>query len=146
MKNFIFASILLISSFSCNHDNLLHPTYIYKTKGDYLNYYCCILKKDNIHIGAMLDPTTKICRIKLTNDYVYNDEGLRLHNNNIAFLNLTNDNYKEKFDSNVLGEYIIDKDPFIELYLVEKYNRNDTVKLNEIIRKGELEKYFERMK
>lgn len=48
-----------------------------------------------------------------------------------------------------LQNSIIDADPFIEYYMALKPGRfviGDTAQINEIIRNGEIEKYFERLK
>jgi hypothetical protein len=152
MKNFIFAFIFLSSCI--NKDTLKPTSYIYITKGDYINLVCCILKEDNLHIMTIKGTNSQNKRIKLIQNYILNNDGLKFGKNNVAFLDLTQNEYRKKFeiDSNYKGftdtleKHILDKDPFIELYAVNNYDISDTAKLNKIIKKGELEKYFERIK
>lgn len=46
-----------------------------------------------------------------------------------------------------LRKYILDKDPYLEFYeCTTTLNLGDSVKINQIILRGEIEKYFKRLK
>jgi len=158
MKKILIAFLLLFSLSFCHKDNSPFSKYIYKTKGDYSNLVCCILKNDNIHIAAIIGVGGNLKRLKLSQNYVFYQEGLILKNNNVAFLSLTQDVYNAKYNTDTVRKYhinwmdsiekhyILDKDPFIELYGLQNNINVDTSNFNEIIRKGELDKYFKKIK
>ena len=98
------------------------PLLVYKTKADYYQYVPVILSEDKIQIvsfpdikdiyykGKLAYPT------KLNKGYLIDNRGI---NKNVAFLNLTYENYSrlEKTPSaKKLMSIILDKDPLVELY------------------------------
>ncbi len=74
--------------------------------------------------------------------------------NNSAVTSLTVDTYKSYVCPDSLYKLIIDKDPLVELWDCKKRKKHlffdndgiDIKKLNEIISKGKLDKYFDRIK
>jgi hypothetical protein len=157
MKKYILILLSLVALSNCRkNDEAPIYKYIYKTKGDYFNFVSCYLKKDNIHFAAIYDPGGKINRTRLAQNYVLDQIGFNLNDCNEAFLNLTQDEYNAKYNYDTvlkykdkpdsIEKYVVYKDPFIELYQLKDNTTIDTAHLNDIIRKGELEKYFTKLK
>ena len=152
--------ILLLSNFS-SCEKRVDPDLackVYKTKGDYFNLVPILLSEDKTKILAVPDPSD-LCHIykddsiwqkpsRLLNDYLLDHRGIWL---NVAFLDMTYEEYMVYSDTLVPLESILtiikDDDPLLEFYYDEegKVGRDTTV-INNLIKKGELEKYFTRLK
>ena len=150
MRNLYILIVLLLFT-QCNKNEWV-SFYIYKTKGDY--YYLVDIqmsedkKKITSLIGGLGDTMLIIdSRVKLINGYIKSRSisGMRT-----VFLSLTYGEYCKKFNpgpvDDSLYKYILDKDPFTELYLCEDGKYADTASLNDIIRKGELAVKFQKVK
>lgn len=165
-----FISIFILSLFGCNKHQADYPGIsIYKTRGDYFNMVRCLVKGNHIYMipcyylcdGLVFSDTDTLNkrRIRLANGYVLDTEGDEWHD---TYLNLTFKQYLLKESEtethlltiDTLKKHIIDTDPYTVYYRETKYPQkylppnilNDTAELNTIIRNGELEKYFERIK
>ncbi|HNW49746.1 MAG TPA: hypothetical protein PKH79_01605 [Prolixibacteraceae bacterium] len=171
MSLIVFSFIVTMVFVSCSSKEDTAPGLtIYKTKADYIDkVYIRIFPDSSLRsystygqVGrreTIIDPTDSsfLGRIQLGNGYVYAEDFLFCDEG--AFLSLSIKEYirlqdksnsvfvSDTFD---LTQYIIDADPFIEFYRDEnrprKYELTDTAIINEIIRNGELEKYFVRVK
>lgn len=142
---------------------------IYKTNSDYFDLVDVGVNNGKItriptaYYGSTpmfskLDTTYK-ARIRLANGYILD---LEANVKNDSYISLTWKNLflKEvKTEGHVLtvdtlSKYIIDTNPYKEFYRETKYPQkylppnilNDTAEINAIIRKGELDKYFEHIK
>ncbi len=150
--------ILGLIFFSCEKGGDYEWLYIYKTKSDYSNKVSVELSPDKSKIVAAPGPhdvdTTSNWPQELANGYLLN--GI-LGGSNTAFLSIDKKDYYEwplYPGSDSLFKLIIDKDPFTELYYYsdehnEFWNDDtglDTAKMNRLIKDGQLEKYFERIK
>jgi hypothetical protein len=143
---------------------------IYKTNGDYFNLVDVGMKGDKFirtesfwnnrydtfdKMEVVDNDTIYKYRWRLINGYVLDKEA-DYHQD--VFLSLTFKEYLAKeigmgksLSHDTLKKYIIDKDPFTEFYSSKSepyysYYSIDTAEFNSIIRNGELEKYFERLK
>lgn len=132
------------------------PMTIYKTRQDYSDYLSVSLTPDKSKISSYPGPTdidngNKAILLKddyktslIWLDYVYTDIKL---NDWERIWDSIHDNHIQT--SQFLYDHIIDFDPFVEFYIdyerIVDYNP-DTVFLNTIIKNGELNKYFERVK
>ena len=129
---------------------------VYKTNNDYSQNVYVVLSPDKNYIisgGATFPFVTK-----LTNGYYAHQscqKGL-----NIAYLSIT----ELEWEQSINGEnrmsyeeqanYIIDNDPYIEFYREKseyygqlmKDNSIDTAKINDMIKTGELEIFFDKLK
>ena len=152
---FFFLCVILFNNCCKKPGSLPIYKYIYKTKGDYLNLISCLVNNDGNHIIFIYDHSN-IDRIKLVQNYVFDQTGFIFKNNNVAFLSLTGNEYDNKFNndtafkykypSDTLDKLIKDKDPFIELYQLRDNEKIDTAKFNSIICNGDLSKYYKRLK
>lgn len=131
---------------------------VYKTKGDYFDLVPIHLNEDKTKVIGFPDPED-LCHInnddslwqtpsRLINDYLLDHRGI---GRNVAFLEMTYDDYMIYSDTiNNVGEFldlIRDDDPLLELYSDEERKVGwDTSFINDIIRRGELDKYFTRLK
>jgi hypothetical protein len=134
---------------------------IYKTRNDYFNNVHTELKDGKaifitdlmrkVEINADGKVKYKF-RVKLTNGYILGcEEGLTT-----AYLSYTIADYYQIQKQGLLPSMneiqssIIDADPFVEYY--QDINRprtfelKDTLRINEIISNGEIEKYFKKLK
>jgi hypothetical protein len=94
-------------------------------------------------------------RIKLINGYILDWEADEKYD---VFLNLSFKHHiilEAKYgticlSNDTLMKYIIDKSPYIEFYreteVPKRFTHPDTSQINEIIRNGQIEQYFERLK
>lgn len=145
---------------------------VYKTKGDYFNYVSITMEDGRIifmpdyynsarnSIDSRLEitetDTIYTGRFKLINGYIISEETTK----NSVFVDFTFAEYL-RYDiehpgddggitRDVLLDNILDDDPFLELFYdsnrPRKYGLSDTSLVNQIIRDGELEKYFDRLK
>ena len=174
VKLLFICGVAILATFSCEKEpQATAPGLaVYKTKGDYFyNVSVGMNKKGELyHYPAFYNPRYKSIsdtRIKITEDdtvytlrtklidgYIFGGE----IGDNSIFLDFTFKEYiKYEIDNNhsgvpeeVLNEHILDADPFLELYFDQnrprKYEISDTAEINQKIRNGELEKYFEKIK
>jgi len=116
---------------------------IVKTRNDYSNnayvQYCC----DTIFIfyNCIIPPTV------ITDNYMIAD----IQFDAVAYLSLSIDLLCDTFtheDLNILIPYIIDTNPFLEMYVSDCWDINveDADLIRDIIKNNELEKYFKRVK
>jgi hypothetical protein len=137
---------------------------VYKTRGDYFNYISIYGKtgapatltiRDTNQIGVINGDTVYLRRWQLENDYILDINSSEKHYfTDISFKEIVAYNAKfpnmlhYPFDS--IQKRIIDKDPFLEYYFDEFGNfPNLDVhidQINEIIRNGQIELYFTRLK
>lgn len=134
---------------------------IYKTQNDYFNNVHTNLMDGEVYYKQSLRGKVVVedngdvhykFRVNLIDGYILADE----HSSTAAFLNYTNKEYYEMEIQGFLPSLdeiensIIDSDPFLEFYYDPTYPRvfemSDTARINEIIKNGEIEKYFERLK
>ena len=119
------------------------PVFIYKTKNDYSNLVPVLLSDDKSKIVSYPSPTdinTTILPTPLKNGYLFDNKGIFP---NVAFLNLTYDDYAKLKDVPSLEKLyalIIDKDPLIELCDCGKRNSFDDIikQLNQLIEENKL--------
>jgi len=113
----------------------------------------------NPRIKITDDDTVYAWRAKLINGYIISEE----IGDNSVFVDFTHKEYLKHEIENpeisgvapcILSEHILDNDPFIELFIDKNRPRkysligslSDTILINQMIRDGELGKYFERVK
>lgn len=166
-------SFLLLTFFSCvKHKYAMTAPglAVYKTKGDYFNKAFVFMNSSGIYMTPtyynprynLIDSFIKITdndtvytqRAKLINGYILATEWSK----NMVFLNLTFAEFlKYQIEHNtgsipvkILKEHILNADPFLELYYdpnrPRKYELSDSAEINQMIRNGELGKYFKRLK
>jgi len=138
---------------------------IYKTRGDYYELVTIGMKKDKIFRSSY---TSELYKFDYTgNDTVYKMRARLIHgyildressNEYDVFLGLTFKEYMRKetqygyLPNDSVYRYIIDKNPYTEYYrekiseLSKGFSILDTAAINELIRKGELQRYFNREK
>ncbi len=131
---------------------------IYKTKGDYYDLVTVGMKGNRIFRSGYASTASKFNyingdtiyknRARLINGYVLDTESSNEYD---VFLSLTFKEYMRKadkygdFPNDSVYKYILDKKPFIEYYREKEslsFSIADTAAINELIRKGELQKYF----
>ncbi len=168
-KHYVLSGIIVLTVFSCIRVADTTPGLsIYKTKGDYFNKAFVFKKSSGIYMVPayynsryntitskikITDTDTVYTRsIKLIDGYILAAEGSK----DMAFLSFTFKEYlryeikngHHPTDEELLNG-IID-DPFIEFYYdpqrPRRFELSDTAEINQIIRNGELEKYFKRIK
>jgi len=144
---------------------------VYKTRGDYFYNVSMVFNKNgelngfpsyyNSRSNKPIDPRIKITdddtvyawRAKLINGYIISEEIGR----GSIFVDFTHKEYlKYEIENPEIGGVapsilnVLDDDPFLELYIDKnrprKYYLSDTILINQMIRDGELGKYFERVK
>ena len=173
LKLLIVCGIIVLTAFSCIKQEVTAPGLaIYKTKGDYFNNVSVTMKKNgdiifypdyhspgrnsiDSRIKITEDDTIYTRRAKLISGYIISAE---IEERSI-FVDFTfkeylkyeiNNPHVGGVPENVLIEHILDDDPFLELYIdpnrPRKYELSDTALINQMIRNGELEKYFEKIK
>ena len=159
-------SIIVLVSISCDNDMCCsEPGFsIYKTKADYFENASVTIFKDssyrtmptyNCNINNPSDlliiyGNSYFGRVRLVDGYVLDYEA---EYNDGIYLKVTLEEYRkimsENMDSLYSKELILDADPYVEFYGdmgYPKYTIEDTVKINEYIRNGELGEYFEKFK
>ncbi|MCX6233157.1 MAG: hypothetical protein NT175_00315 [Bacteroidetes bacterium] len=154
----VILSGLIISSCGVSRDNQQKsetvdysgtPTLIYKTKKDYYNNVPVILSADKskiVNYPAISDVYFKgvlAYPFQLADGYLLDNRGI---NENTAFLKYTYEEYsklKELPKLTDLYSFIIDKEPFVELYNCgNRYRFKDEIaELNEIIKSNKLKDY-----
>ena len=156
MMSVLFFILVLNLSFSCEKrvKDQDESICIYKPKNDYSNNVPVALSEDNTKITSAPGTINTNWPVKLTQGYYLNGSmGV-----NTGYLSLTKEEYNEYYvkpGNDSLYKLLIDKDPYLEYYYRDDYNifrdENapngiDTAQINDIIRKDELNKYFERLK
>jgi hypothetical protein len=133
-----------------------YPT-LYKLRGDYFDKVAVLMNKDKTAIigypGLRDAAADTACHaLKLIDGYCLDfncSYGI-----NSAYLSITRKEFAEKIyhiGSDSLKFFILDKDPYLEYYRLY-YSppcdsaRYDTACMNELIRKGRIDWYFERIK
>lgn len=138
---------------------------IYKTRGNYYELVTIGMKGNRIFRSSYTSELYKFDytgndtvykkRARLINGYVLDTESSDEYD---VFLGLTFKEYMRKetkygyLPHDSLYKYIIDKGPYTEYYrekiyeMSEGFSISDTAAINELIRKGELQKYFNREK
>ena len=164
---------LSLTSFSCvktKYAATAPGLAVYKTKGDYFNN-AFFFKFPNGDYGIMDyystrynslsrfkvigNDTVYTGRVKLIDGYVLAAEWGK---DDMTFLNWTMNQYldyeikyqTEMVPIDTLEAHILDSNPFTELYYdprrPRKFELSDSAEINQIIKNGELEKYFKRLK
>ncbi|MCY1722823.1 hypothetical protein OU798_20920 [Prolixibacteraceae bacterium Z1-6] len=148
-------SLILSSCFLFNFDSPDDLIEIHKFKGqDYSNYVPVSLTDDKtkIHSAPGLWPTQ--WPVKLVNGYYLNGA----LGENSGYVSITIEDYNENYTKigiDSLNKLVIERDPYLEFYRgdlddfwVEEggYYGIDTAAINNLIRNGNLEKYFNRLK
>jgi hypothetical protein len=174
-KWFILRLILILTPVlysSCGKEtNDLAPGIsIYKTRGDYFNLATIGMKNDEIFrtTGYLHSFGKESCKLivqngdtinkyrhKLAEGYVLDGEADERYD---VFLSLSFKDYLNKEISlnvltlphDTLKKYILDRDPYIEFYRnkvdVRRFEMEDSLEINELIKNGTLEAYFEKVK
>jgi len=114
------------------------PVIVYKTIKDYSNYISVTLSDDGERITAYPGPSdTEHQRpIELVDGYYLK----RMVGN--AFLSITFDEYTDtakNWTTADLVNYVIDADPFLEIYECCECTGGDTAKINKLIRENRLD-------
>lgn len=163
LKISVFILLLALVGAGCKPEALYPGISIYKTKGDYYDLVTIGMKGDKIFRTYDLidnkgrfnytgNDTVYKRRARLIDGYVLDTESSEEHD---VFLGLTFKEYIRKetkygyLPHDSLYKYIIDKNPYTEYYrdkISEGFSISDTAAINELIRKGELQKYFNREK
>lgn len=131
--------------------------WVYKTKADYSNNVCVQMNAEKTEIYATKGSKGK-WPVSLIDGYQVDKESLGI---NTAYLSITFDEFAQNGNSisiDSMKKIILDKNPFLEYYECDNYKDHfyiypteggyygvDTAKINEVIRKGELKKYFKRV-
>jgi hypothetical protein len=163
IKIFIILLAFIYSSCNKTKEDSDHPlACVYKIKDTtYFNYVVATLTKDSKSIAGHPGPSVnykKYNPILLDSNYYY--ESNYRHTSDFAVgaektvvLDVKISEYTQLFNSDTMMNHILDKDPFIEYYQYDfpsirgcKSLAEDTAKLNEWIRNGELGKYLKRLK
>jgi len=151
MKTKFFKTFLIIIVFlyscenkkapcPCENSNDSDPVVIYKTRNDYSNNVSVLLSDDKKSIIAYPAPTDVAYQkpVKLINGYYLK----RMVGN--AFLSITIDDYMNSnfnYSPDDLIKYVIDADPFLEIYNCSKcLSTTDVTTLNDWIRNNKLGK------
>ena len=154
-------------SFGCDwiyNSPVLYNVDLYKTRGDYRHLYTINLSGDEISaincwerdktLWSGLNQDT-ICdrRQYGANSYVLSETNrltdvyLSLTFKEIVIKEIAMNNPGHALPDDTLRKYILDKDPYLEFWrCTTTLELRDSVKINEIIRNGEIEKCFERLK
>jgi hypothetical protein len=163
--------ILLIVTISCDplEYELQYPgVSIYKTNADYFNNVDIGMHGDEIYRtesfwNARYNTLSKLRienndtvykgRYKLSGGYILDSEAILSGD---VFLDLTHKQHLirelngEIITHDTIRRHILDADPYIEFYRnrtdVKRFYIVDTLEINEIIKNGEIDKYFERLK
>jgi hypothetical protein len=168
-KSFLFLILIsVIFTFSCDKkierccgEEISHRLYL--TKGDYFNFVNTWgddngpfgLNISDPRIAIVGDDTICPVRWRLEGGYVYSalESSYGDFFTDITFAEFVSyyeRNKPHSFPLDSFFERVIDKDPFLEYYLdtarIFDYPDDNIEVVNEIIRNGELEKYFKRVK
>jgi hypothetical protein len=145
----ILILLILFCVVACGEIGVVDRTiYVYRTKNDYSRNVCVELSADKSRVTGFSAPSTRTKEpLKLANGYLlYGSCGV-----NSGFVSLLMEDYTKPIGADSLYKLLIDKDPFIDFY--ECANNSlytdtgvDTVKINQIIKKNELNKYFRKLK
>ena len=149
----MFTMSLLLNS--CKKNGPYETLWVHKPRSDYSNNVSVRLSEDKSRISAYPGPS----------DIDFNwpvklHQGYYLHGAfggvNTGYISLTKTEYSQyeiSPGSDSLYKLLLDKDPFLGFYeYIDRHNifytdyGIDTVKLNQLIENGELEKYFTRLK
>lgn len=163
--------LLFIVLTNCNKtddnywDGELHMI-VYKTRADYFKYVnvwgdnisapSTLTLKDTDRIAVVENDTIYKLRWRLQDNYVM---GLVIHQSDgftdMTFAEIVSYNEKNPNENGYplhdIFKRVIDKDPFLEFYKDENHiffkgDSADIIKVNQLIRDGELEKYFKKIK
>lgn len=147
---------------------------IYKTNGDYFNLVDIGMKGDQIYrsnkfwnsrsnsyhfIEFKNNDTVYTQRYRLDNGYILDGEADERYD---VFLNMTHKEYLKRemlnhgsglgayVPNDTLHKYVLDKDPYIVFYRnrteVKRFYIRDSLEIKEIVKNGEIDKYFEKIK
>jgi hypothetical protein len=134
---------------------------VYKIKDTaYFNYVRAFLKKDGQQIAGHSgpNPELKCTPLRIDSFYYYESEyrqtcGFAVFGEKTIPLDIKYDTTYFVFNTDTMMNHILNRDPFVEYYQYDysfimgcKSLAEDTAKLNEWIRKGELGKYLKRLK
>lgn len=130
--------------------------HVFKFRGDYSRNIFVMVNEERTQISAIPDPkrdsTVWAWPQELELDYWLNGIGFNPPRTVVTSVKI--EDYKEHIPADSLFELIIDFDPFLEYYICSDrskfsyfYNDNglDTLKLIEVIEKGELKNYFRKI-
>ncbi len=169
MKIKISKLIVIIFAFSFGCDWMyVQPVtggvFLYKTKGDYRYLYDIYMSGNEISavnfwghgntIFASLDKDTIYDgRQKVVHGFILDEDAnladvyLSLTHKEIVLKEIVTNNPGKPLPDDTLRKYILDKDPYLEFYeCTTTLKLGDSVKINQIILRGEIEKYFKRLK
>lgn len=173
--NLGFIIMIITLSYGCeifDNESLPPGISIYKPKGDYFDLVDIGMMGDKIYrtnsywneryesfnyMEIRGDDTVYTCRYKLPDGYILDSDA---NEQNDVFLNIT---FKEQLYRELSGnhpgaamphdtirKYILDKDPYIEFYRnrtnVKLFSISDSLEIKEILLKGEIDKYFKKIK
>lgn len=136
---------------------------LYKTKGDYRHLYKISMSGNEIsavnlwtknkNLWNLDSDTIYDRRLKTVSGYMIGeserptDVYLSLTYKEIVLKEIAMNNPGHALPDDTLRKYILDKDPYLEFYrCITTFELEDSIKINEIIRNGEIDKYFERLK
>lgn len=162
LKISVFVLLFALMGAGCKPAPTSPGISIYKTNGDYYELVTIGMKGNKIFRTSHLindqyrfnytnNDTVYKRRARLINGYVLDTESSEEYD---VFLSLTFKEYMRKetkygyLPDDSVYKYIIDKDPYTEYYrekiseMSEGFSISDTAAINELIRKGELQKYF----
>ena len=167
LKLSVMFLFLLFMGASCDwmYDSpVLYNVDIYKTRGDYRHLYTIRMSGDEISanncwerdkvLWSGLNEDT-ICdrRQNGANGYVLSESDrladiyLSLTYKEVVIKEIAMNNPGHALPDDTLRKYILDTDPYLEFWrCTTTLQLSDSVKINEIIRDGEIEKYFEQLK
>jgi len=156
----LLLTIVLNLCFSCENENSGEDTiWVYKTESDYSDKVPVQLSKDGYEIKSFPGPydvdNRRFKPLSLINGYYLNGS----LGPNTGYLSLTIEEYSKyetPLSRDSMYSLLIDKNPFIKFYArysdegfkdesVSPYGI-DTALINDLIRKDELDKHFERLK
>jgi hypothetical protein len=137
--------------------------WLYKTKGDYRHLYTIrfsgeeesgvnLWTRDKTLWSGLNEDTIYKWRQNAANGYVISgpakltDVYLSLTYKEVLLKEIAMNNPGHALPDDTLRKYILDTNPYLEFYRCPNLGLEDSVKINEIIRNGEIEKYFERLK
>lgn len=152
-----------------NDPSTLNGIYLYKTKGDYRHLYEIRMVGDNIigseHLWSFYNPDELLSilntdtiyngRQKMANGYVLDDAAhyiedvyLSLSYKDVLLKEIAINNVGKQLPNDTLRKYILDVDPYVEFYEAKNpaLHLSDSLRINQIILDGEIDKYFERLK
>ena len=168
-KKLVFIFVLFFSAIRCESDKnheIIPGISIYKTRGDYFDLVDIGMKDNTIFRRSSYSnekskflfsgtDTIYTLRSKLANGFIL--DGAADFKND-AFLKLTFKQHilmEVKYNlptlpDDTLLKYLLDKSPYLE-FLREtryppKFEMKDSIEINKIIKNGELEQYFTRIK